>query len=57
MMLWLAHNIGTVIVTMVLAAAVTFVIVKTVKDRKKGASSCGCGCGGCALKNRCHPKN
>ena len=57
MMLWLAHNIGTVIVTMVLAAAVTFVIVKTVKDRKRGASSCGCGCGGCALKNRCHPKN
>ena len=57
MMLWLAHNIGTVIVTMVLAAAVTFVIVKTVKDRKKGASSCGCGCGGCALKDHCHPKD
>lgn len=57
MMLWLAHNIGTVIVTMVLAAAVTFVIVKTVKDRKRGASSCGCGCGGCALKDHCHPKD
>ena len=57
MMLWLAHNIGTVIVTMVLAAAVTFVIVKTVKDRKRGASSCGCGCAGCALKDHCHPKD
>ena len=56
MMLWLAHNIGTVIVTLVLAAAVTFVIVKTVKDKKRGASSCSCGCGGCSLKDHCHPK-
>ena len=57
MMLWLTQNIGTAVIALIVAAAVTFVIVKMVKDRKKGKSSCGCGCGGCALKDHCHPKD
>lgn len=40
--------IGTVIVGALLLAAVAFVIVKMIKDKKSGKSSCGCNCPGCS---------
>lgn len=44
---WLMDNLGTIFVTMVLVAIVTMIILKLVKDRKMGRSSCGCNCGNC----------
>ena len=36
------------------AAIVVLVIVREIRNRKKG--KCSCGCSGCALKDTCHPQ-
>ncbi|MGI6202497.1 MAG: FeoB-associated Cys-rich membrane protein [Eubacteriales bacterium] len=55
MLAWITANIGTIIVCAVLAAIVAVVIVSMVRNHKKGKTSCGCGCSGCALSEVCHP--
>ena len=41
---WLAANLSTIIITAVLVLVVGLVIRKLIKDKKRGKSSCGCGC-------------
>lgn len=45
---------GTIIVGAAVAAIIAAVVIKLVKDRKKGKSSCGCGCANCAMAGKCH---
>ena len=54
MMAWLAGNIGTILIGMLVAGIVVFDIIKIINDRKKGKTSCGCGCANCAMKGSCH---
>lgn len=54
MLEWLSANIGSIIVVLVLAAIVTAIIVNMIKDKKRGKSSCGGGCAGCAFSGSCH---
>ncbi len=54
MITWIAENAGTVIVAFLLICVVCAVIVKMVRDKKKGKSSCGCNCGHCAMSGSCH---
>ena len=56
MITWISENIGTIVICAVLVAAVAAAIVKMVRDKKKGKSSCGCGCEGCAMSDSCHSK-
>lgn len=56
MLLWLQQNIGTIIVCIVLLAVVGLIIGKIIKDKRKGKSSCGCGCAHCALRGQCNKK-
>ena len=56
MLSWLSANIGTVLITLLLIAAVAGIVIKTLKDRKKGQTSCGCGCEHCAMRGACHQK-
>ncbi len=51
---WIAANIGTIIVGMVVAGVLAAIIFSIVRDKKKGKSSCGCGCENCAMKGQCH---
>ena len=51
---WLKNNAGTIIISILLAAVVILVIAKMIRDKKKGKSSCGCGCSGCAMRDTCH---
>lgn len=53
-MTWLVNNIGTIIVGVILIAAVTLIILRMRKDKKEGKSSCGCGCSQCAMRGKCH---
>ena len=53
MLAWLAANLGTIVVTLILIGIVTAIIVKMVKDRKQGKGSCGCGCEHCAMHGKC----
>ena len=43
----------TVVICLLIAAAVVLAIVSIVRDKKKG-KSCSCGCSGCAMNGACH---
>ena len=53
-MTWFIHNAGTILVSLVLLAAILLVIVVLIRDKKRGRTSCGCGCDHCAMAGACH---
>lgn len=53
---WIAANIANIVVILIIAAIVTAVVVKMVRDKRQGKSSCGCGCGGCPSSESCRLK-
>ena len=44
----------TILIAAAIAAIVVLVIVREIRNRKKG--KCSCGCSGCALKDTSHPQ-
>ncbi len=56
MLNWLKINIGTIIVCAILILIVAGVIISMIRDKKKGKSSCGCGCSGCPMSGSCHSR-
>lgn len=54
MLAWFAENIGTIIISAALIAAIAAVIIGMLRDWKKGKSTCGCGCSNCAMSGTCH---
>ncbi len=54
MLAWIIENLSTLIISAILIAAVTAVVLSMIRGRKKGKSSCGCGCADCALRSSCH---
>ena len=54
MIAWLTNNISTIVVLAVVIVAVAAVVVKMVRDRLHGKSSCSCGCENCAIRGECH---
>ena len=54
---WLMENGATLLVVLVLLAAVGLVIGSRIRRRKRGGTACGCGCGGCAMREVCHRKD
>jgi hypothetical protein len=57
MLSFLAENIGTIAVGLVVAAIVAAIIIKTVRDKRRGKSSCSCGCSGCGAAADCGGKS
>lgn len=53
---WISENIATIITCMILIAVVAAIIVSMVRGKKKGKSSCGCGCADCPMSGSCHSK-
>lgn len=53
---WIARNLSTIIICLVLAAVVVLIIVSLVKDKRKGKSSCGCKRAHCPMAGSCHKK-
>lgn len=53
MITWIAENLGTILVAVLLAAVDLTVIAGMVRGKKKGKSSCGCGCAQCHRKGVC----
>ena len=51
MLEWLAANIASVVIVFVLAAVVTLIIMKLVRDKKRGRHACSCGgdCKSCGV--------
>lgn len=56
MLTWLCENAATLVIGGLLLAAVAAIVVKIVRDRKKGKSTCGCGCSSCPMGGACRSK-
>ena len=52
MLEWLKANLATILISLALLAAGVFVVIRMVKDRKKGG--CSCGCADCPMRGKCH---
>lgn len=50
-------NLPTIIALILTVAVLGGVIAMMVIRRKKGKTSCSCGCGGCAMRGVCHSQN
>ena len=57
MFAWIKANLATILICIGLIAIVVAIIVKLVKDKKRGKSSCGCNCAHCAMAGSCHAGN
>ena len=56
MLAFLAENLSTIIISVILVAVVTLVLFFMINEKKKGKSSCGGGCSGCPMSGNCHRK-
>ena len=52
---WLADNLATVLISLVLLVIVFFIVRYLLNNRKSGKSSCGGGCAHCACNGSRHP--
>lgn len=50
-------NVGTCVVGILLLILVGSIVMKMVRDKKKGKSSCGGQCSCCAHAGVCHPSS
>ncbi len=57
MFTWLAENLVTIILGLLVLAVFAAIILNWLKNRKSGKSSCGCSCAGCAMSGQCHRPN
>lgn len=57
MLQWISTNIGTILISLLLLAAVALIIRSMMRDKKQGKSSCGGNCAGCASCGACHNKS
>ncbi|MBR4852037.1 MAG: FeoB-associated Cys-rich membrane protein [Clostridia bacterium] len=49
-------NIPTIIVFSVVAVVFVAIVAREIIRKKRGESSCSCGCGGCAFRDSCKTK-
>ena len=56
MLEFIARNIGTIAVSILLLAVVLAIVTVTVRNKKHGKNSCGCGCSSCAMSELCHKR-
>lgn len=49
-------NWQTAVVLVVLAGIASTLVIKMILDRKKGKTSCACGCKECAFHDKCNSK-
>lgn len=56
MLSWIGENSGTILVGLILVAVIAGILVRMIRNRKKGKSSCGCGCASCPMGDACSKK-
>lgn len=54
---WLQQNLATILISAALLLVLGGIIWSMVRRKRKGESSCGCGCSDCAMNGACHGEN
>ncbi len=50
---WIADNIASIVLLLLVASIVFFLLRSRIKQRKQGSCGCGCeGCSGCAAHKK-----
>ncbi len=57
MFAWIADNLGTILVSLLLVVIVIMIVMIMINDKKKGKSSCGGNCAHCGMGASCHYQN
>ena len=53
MIIWLAENLGTILISIVLIVLVAMIIQTMIRDKKMGKSTCGGSCASCKMCAAC----
>lgn len=53
---FIRQNAGSIIVGAILLAVVAMIVIKMIRDKQAGKSSCGCDCGNCGGCGKKHQK-
>ena len=53
MITWLAENLGTILISIVLIVLVAVIIRTMIRDKKMGKSTCGGSCASCKMCAAC----
>lgn len=56
MLSWFAENLSTILIGTALAVVAALIIVQLVRNRRRGKTSCGCGCRNCPMNGDCHSR-
>lgn len=51
---FIAENLSTILICIVLIAIVVSISIYLVRQKQQGKSSCGAGCAHCAMHGTCH---
>lgn len=54
MLSWLIENIATIIVGFIVLAVLVALVIRMIRNKKRGKTSCSCGCSGCPMSGSCH---
>ena len=54
---WITQNLSTILIALGVFFLCLAIVLKMIRDKKKGKSSCGCGCSNCAMSGMCHAQN
>ncbi len=47
---------ATILICIGLGAILCAIVIKLIRDKKRGKTYCGCGCSNCAMSQICHSK-
>jgi hypothetical protein len=50
---FLSANASTIVVAIIVFAALAFVVIRLIRNLRRGKLGCGCGCEGCAAAAGC----
>ena len=53
MIAWLAENLGTILISIVLVVLIVLIIRSMIRDKKMGKSTCGGNCASCKMCAAC----
>lgn len=54
MLAWVQQNWGNIVILGVIALILSLIVLSHVRKKRRGESTCGCGCTQCAMKGICH---
>ena len=51
---WIESNLGTLIISIILLAIITSIVIHLIRQKKQGKHSCGGNCSACSMNCGCH---